>query len=296
MNGIFVAMTVMNGTFASSGRLAMYTTASATCFSSISGSCTVAPIGLQGAGGGAAGHDAGVADIDLAAGDVPGAAIERNGPGEPGDGVLGGRVGCGVGPGHMGGDGAVVDDAATLRLLRFHEPESLLGAEKGAGQVHVYDVGPLLVREVFKRDAGDVDAGVVEQHVEAAVAVVDRGKKGIDRSGLAYVGRERQGVGAVGHCGGQFEFREAAAGERKGIAGGGHGQGDGAADATAGSGDEGYLGLGVQGVPFKRRLVVILSGGMGSHGLAGAAKQRATYCAENWRRVTRVSYIQTALV
>ena len=37
-NGIFVAMTVMNWTFAVNGRLAMYTTALATCSTSISGS------------------------------------------------------------------------------------------------------------------------------------------------------------------------------------------------------------------------------------------------------------------
>jgi hypothetical protein len=42
--GILVAMMVMNWTLASSGRFAMYTTASATCFSSRRGSAMVEPL------------------------------------------------------------------------------------------------------------------------------------------------------------------------------------------------------------------------------------------------------------
>ena len=47
MNGIFVAISVMNWTFASSGRLAMYTIASATCSTSIIGSPRVLPSGCR---------------------------------------------------------------------------------------------------------------------------------------------------------------------------------------------------------------------------------------------------------
>ncbi len=43
MNGIFVAITVMNWTLASSGRLAMYRTARATCWTSIRGSTSISP-------------------------------------------------------------------------------------------------------------------------------------------------------------------------------------------------------------------------------------------------------------
>src|SRR2546425_35808 len=45
MNGILVAMTVRNCTLASSGRLAMYTTARATCWTSIVGSAAMEPFG-----------------------------------------------------------------------------------------------------------------------------------------------------------------------------------------------------------------------------------------------------------
>src|SRR6185503_20184112 len=47
MNGIFVAITVMNCTFASSGRLAMYTTARATWATSRRGSAAVWPLACR---------------------------------------------------------------------------------------------------------------------------------------------------------------------------------------------------------------------------------------------------------
>ena len=57
-------------------------------------------VGLQGSDGDAGAHlGGGVADVDLAAGDVVGAAVERDALGEAGDGVLGGGVGRGVGRG-----------------------------------------------------------------------------------------------------------------------------------------------------------------------------------------------------
>ena len=61
----------------------------------------------------------GIADVDLAAGDVVFAAVESGGFGQSGDSVLGGRVGGGVGARGVGRDGAVVDDPAAHRGWLF---------------------------------------------------------------------------------------------------------------------------------------------------------------------------------
>src|ERR1700722_3694848 len=74
-------------------------------------------VGLQRPAGDPRHARTGVADIDLAAGNIVRAAIERDGPGQPGDRMLGRRVRRGIGPGYMRGNGSVVDDAAPLRLL-----------------------------------------------------------------------------------------------------------------------------------------------------------------------------------
>jgi len=63
MNGILVAITVMNSTLASKGRLAMKTTARATCSTSILGSTSIVPLACMTLG-------RGVSDVDLAARDV----------------------------------------------------------------------------------------------------------------------------------------------------------------------------------------------------------------------------------
>ena len=55
---------------------------------------TIMERSLQHSGAHAVGHGGGgVADIDLAAGDIEGAAVEGDGFGESGDGVFGGGVG-----------------------------------------------------------------------------------------------------------------------------------------------------------------------------------------------------------
>ena len=81
-----------------------------------------------------------VADVDLAAGDVVLAAVERGGLGEAGDRVFGGGLGRGIRPRRVRRDRAVVDDAAAARRLRLHQLERFLRAEKHAGQVGVDNV------------------------------------------------------------------------------------------------------------------------------------------------------------
>jgi len=96
--------------------------------------------GLQQAGFRFGGHlGFGVADVDLAAGDVylrPSRAVHFV---RAGDRVLAGGVGGGVWPRNLGRDGAVVDDAASQGGLALHQAEGFLRAEEGAGQVDIDD-------------------------------------------------------------------------------------------------------------------------------------------------------------
>ena len=118
-NGIFVAMIVMNCMLASSGRLAMCSTASATC-------CDVhhrldgdLAVGLRHALRHPRRHvGQRVADVDLAARDVVLAAVERRRLGQPGDRVLGRGVGRRVRARRVRRDRTVVDDAPAARRLR----------------------------------------------------------------------------------------------------------------------------------------------------------------------------------
>ena len=71
----------------------------------------------------------------------------------------------------MSGDGAVVDDPAPARRLVFHQAKRLAGTQERPGQVHIDDAPPLLVGQVFQRHRRRPGAGVVEQHVEAPVAL-----------------------------------------------------------------------------------------------------------------------------
>ncbi len=92
-------------------------------------------------------------------------AIERDALGEPRDGVFRGRIGRRVRSRRVCGERAVVDDASPARVLRLHQPDRLLGAQEGAGEVDRDHRTPLRVGHVLQRDAGSADAGVVEEHI-----------------------------------------------------------------------------------------------------------------------------------
>ena len=66
-----------------------------------------------------------VAIVDLPTRHPYRAAVEGDGLGEAGQPALGRRVRTRAGPGHLGRDGAVIDDAAALRLLARHEAVGL---------------------------------------------------------------------------------------------------------------------------------------------------------------------------
>ena len=67
----------------------------------------------------------------------------------------------------------VVDDASAPRLLRLHDLDRLLRAQKTAGEVDGDHVVPLLVGQVFHRDGRRAGAGIVEQQVEPPISCRD---------------------------------------------------------------------------------------------------------------------------
>ncbi len=94
----------------------------------------------------------GVADVDLATGDIILASIQGNRLGKTGNRVLGGCIRSGIGPWTVRGNRAVIDNASPHGLLTLHQPERLLGAKEGAAQVDV-DYGlPLLVAQAMVDD------------------------------------------------------------------------------------------------------------------------------------------------
>ena len=177
MNGIVVAMIVMNWTFASSGSPAMKATASAACWGSNVGSGHDRPVRLRRARRDPLGHlGVRVADVDLAAGDVVGAAVERDRLGQAGDGVLGHRVADGAGPGRVGGDRPVVDDPPALGVLRLHHPHRVVRAQVGAGQVGGHDRLPPVGRQLVHRAGRRPGPRVVDEQVHPAEALADRAR------------------------------------------------------------------------------------------------------------------------
>src|SRR5271166_5012653 len=86
------------------------------------------------AGSHAFGHfRGGIADVDLAAGNIVGAAVEGNGFCESGDGVFGGSVRRGVRSRYVGRDRSVINDAAAARGLLFHKTHGGLRAQERSG-------------------------------------------------------------------------------------------------------------------------------------------------------------------
>jgi hypothetical protein len=102
----------------------------------------------------------GIAYIDLSAGDVVFAAVQRDRFRKSGGRVFGGRIRSGVWPRRMRGDGAVIDDAAATWILSFHQQDGPLCAEERAGQINGDDRIPLLERNIFHRLRRAADSSV----------------------------------------------------------------------------------------------------------------------------------------
>ena len=159
INGILLAITVMNGTFASSGSPAMYRTASATWRTSIRGSAIDRAVRLQDAARHALGHlGRGVADVDLAANNVERAAVERDRFREPGDRVLGRGVWRRFRTRRVRRNRPVVDDAAAARRPALSsDGMRFLRAQKRACQIDVHDRAPLVKRQFVDWNRGRAD-------------------------------------------------------------------------------------------------------------------------------------------
>jgi Sulfate permease family len=200
-----------------------------------------AAVGLEGAGRHALGHlGGGVADVDLAAGDVVGAPVQRRRSGQPGDGVLGGGVGGRARAGDMGRDGAVVDDAAAAGPLAAHDPERLPGAEERAGQVDRDHRAPLAEGDLVELAGRGPGAGVVEEEINAAMPLDGAVEQGPHRRLVGDVGRGRierpgQAGPSLGHRGQRVG---AAAGQHHHPALAGQGERHRRPDAAAGAGDD----------------------------------------------------------
>ena len=97
------------------------------------------------------------------------AGLHRGHAGEPVDAGLGGGVDRDAGEGDRGGDRRDVDDHTALagRTAGAHGAERVLETERGAEQVDVELLADGVRVEVDDQ-AGDLDAGVVDQDVEAA--------------------------------------------------------------------------------------------------------------------------------
>src|SRR5215211_823595 len=101
--------------------------------------------------------------------DAPGCVLERQRPGEVLHPALAGRVAEVARLRDQLVDARDVDDHARL-LLRQEVPDGLAGAHERAAQVHGEHLVEVLARELLG-GPGDLDAGVVDEHVDAAEAV-----------------------------------------------------------------------------------------------------------------------------
>ena len=127
--------------------------------------------------------------------------------------------GAECGRGDVGRDRSVVDDPAALRLLRFHQQEGLLRAEKRPRQVDVHHRLPLFDGQLLERRAARGDARVVEQHVQPPEPLARRGEKGSNRIRIADVGWDDERVCAMrsGLDDRLLQQRLAAAGQHHGV-------------------------------------------------------------------------------
>ena len=142
----------------------------------------------------------GIADVDLAAGDVVAAAIERRRFGEAGHRMLGRGVGDRARARRVRGDRAVVDDAAAARFLRLHDLDRFLRAQKHAGEIGVDNLLPRLAGQILERHRGSADARIVEKHVQPAEGILGLGEQRFDCRRIGDVGRHDKAFRAARVC------------------------------------------------------------------------------------------------
>src|SRR5690606_28390572 len=181
--------------------------------------------------------------LDEAGGDDVGrhalaAEFAGKGLGETDEAGLGGGVVGLAGVAHHAGGAADVDDAAEAAL--HHGPGGSAAGDEGALEVHADDLVELLIAHAHQQVVAG-DAGVVDEDVEPAVLGGDLFDRRAEGGAVADInGRDTRGSS----CGldGGLEVVErgfGAADEHHVAAIRGETLGDAAADAAAGSGDDG---------------------------------------------------------
>ncbi len=132
---------------------------------------------------------------------------------------------------------AHVDDGAAALLE--HHATCRLGAEEQAAEVHGHHLVPIGLGDILRRVIG-TEAGVVDEHVQAAEVVPNMVHASANGGDLAHVHLDPQhpaaGSGDLG--GGLVQRRPVAAGNRDRGPGTRQGGGDAAADASTCAGDQ----------------------------------------------------------
>src|SRR5215217_8928399 len=115
--------------------------------------------------------------------------------GEGADAPLGRRVGRRAGPAAVaGGDGGHVDDPAAP--LPLHHGQDRLRAEVDRLQVHANDAVPEVLGHLREAAAFDQGPRVVDQDVEAPVAVLDLVRHPLDLTGVRHVAPDEHRIAA----------------------------------------------------------------------------------------------------
>ncbi|MNZ79328.1 hypothetical protein D3C78_979290 [compost metagenome] len=152
-----------------------------------------AAIRLQHAGCHGARHfGAGIADIDLSAGNVEPPAIQRGGFCKSGDRMFGRGIWRRPRPRRGGGNRAIIDDAATLRRLRLHLAKRRLGAEKSPCEVSPDHGIPGFERHIFDMHRRCGHAGIIDQKIEATETPDDFRKQPLDIGRSGNISRDGQ--------------------------------------------------------------------------------------------------------
>jgi hypothetical protein len=208
-----VAITVMNGTLASRGRLAMYATARPTSLTSMVGSTRIDPSGWR----------------------TPSAI----------------RAVIGVSALPMSIWPQAMSWARPSRAVVLVSPViacfvamyGLLRAEERTGEVDVDHALPVGQLEFLEGHGRSVPAGVVDQEVEPAVGLADGGEQGLHRSRVGDVGGDGEAVvtGGPELAGEVVQRLWASPREHHGPAVARQREGDGAPDTRTSTGDDGDL-------------------------------------------------------
>lgn len=111
---------------------------------------------------------------------------------------------------------------AAARRLLLHQPDGVLSAEEGSGQVHGHDGVPLFERDLFHGNRRRAFAGVVEEEVETREGLFDACEESRDGGWVADIGWDGEHGAAAGvrlRFRG-FQFGGATAGQGYGVSGG----------------------------------------------------------------------------